>query len=130
MQKRPTDPKTLASAGENNKPLFESAVMATTTALICDLSVQVFCFSRDQLTRWQQVFATAETGNAPQVELRPQIHDLNRATLAEWQATLARQSSDLTVLAGFHTAQCRREISGAYVDALVEAVPSGLVVVA
>ena len=130
MQKRTTDPKSLASAGNHSKPLFESAVMAATTALICDLSVQVYCLSRDQLTRWQQVFADVEASDFLQNELRPQIHDLNRATLAEWKTTLARQDADLTVLAGFHTAQRRQEISAAYANALVEAVPSGMVVVA
>ncbi len=130
MQKRTTDPKTLASAGENNKPLFESAVMAATTALICDLSVQVICLSREQLNRWQEVFDLAEAEEFPVPEQRPKIHDLNRATLSEWKATLGQQRADLTVLAGFHAAKRRSEISAAYANALVNAVPSGMVVMA
>ena len=129
MQKRPTDPKTLASAGENCKPLFESAVMAATTALICDLSVQVLCLSHDQLTRWHQVFDLAEAENVSLNDQRPQIHDFNRATLAEWTAALSRQSADLTVLAGFHAAKRTQEVSAAYAR-LVKAVPSGMVVMA
>jgi hypothetical protein len=130
MQKRSIDPVTLATAGENSKPLFESAVLAATTALVCDLSVQVICLSGDQLHRWQAVFDLAETGNLSLQEQRPQIHDLNRATLSEWKTTLGEGHADLTVLAGFHTAQRRHEISASYANALVQAVPSGMVVMA
>ena len=130
MQKRTTDPKTLASAGDNCKPLFESAVMAATTALICDLSVQILCLSHDQLTRWHQVFDLAEAESIPLDDQRPQIHDLNRATLTEWKAALGQQRADLTVLAGFHAAKRRQEVSAAYANALVKAVPSGMVVMA
>jgi hypothetical protein len=130
MQKRTTDPKTLASAGNDCKPVFESAVMAATTALICDLSVQILCLTHDQLTRWHQVFDLTEAENASLNDLCPQIHDLNRATLAEWKAALGRQSADLTVLAGFHAAKRKQEISAAYAIALVKAVPSGMVVMA
>ncbi len=104
--------------------------MAATTALICDLSVQVICLSRDHLIRWQGVFDLAEAENFSVIEQHPQIHDLNRATLSEWKAALGQQRADLTVLAGFHAAKRRREISASYASALVQAVPSGMVVVA
>ena len=70
-------------------------------------------------------------GNALQFDgANLQIEDLNQATLAEWRRAFGQQPADMTVLAGFHAARRREEISAEYANALVDAVPEGLIVMA
>ena len=125
MQDQRSTHKSLAVAKTDAEPSFDHVARAAATALICDMSVQVLCLTDEQLQRWRRHFSHASVASA-----NLQIRDLNRATLAEWRTAVGQCRPDMTVLAGFHAARHRQEISAEYANALIDAVPAGLVVMA
>lgn len=125
MQQKRSRSKQLAVAGNHIEPSFETVSQAASTAALFKMSVQVLCLTQDQLRQWRRYIATL-----PAEDFDMQVHDLNRATLTEWQSTVEDKPSDMTVLAGFHAARHRREISTEYANSLIDAVAGGLVVMA
>lgn len=117
--------KQLAITGSSTEPSFETVSQAASTAALFKMSVQVLCLTQDQLQRWRSYVATL-----PADGLEMQVYDLNRATLDEWRSVMETEQSDMIVLAGFHAARHRHEISTEYADCLVDAVAGGLIVMA
>ena len=117
--------RSLAFAGMDAEPSFDTVARAASTAAIFDMSVQVLCLTHDQLVRWRRYVDELQIDT-----IDMSVRDLNRATLAEWRTAFGRRQTDMTVLAGFHAARNRQEISAEYANAFIDAVPEGLVVLA
>jgi hypothetical protein len=94
-------------------------------ATICGQSVCVLCLTQELLERWM---CQLEDLPAPITLL--DVVDTNRATLADWKELLSRDTHDVTVLHGAYPEIKAKRLSVGYVKALVDAVPSGLVIIA
>lgn len=108
------------------QPTFEEvADIAIASAVVCGQSVCVLCLTQDVLERWT---CRLEELTAPVTLL--DVLNTNRATLADWEDFLSSQTSDITVLHGARSELQANRLSAGYVKALVDAIPSGLVMVA
>lgn len=118
--------KTLAVPSPGREPNFEEvAGIALMGAAICGQSVCVLCLTQQILERWT---CYLEESSMPVTLL--DVLNTNRATLADWTKFLSGQTYDITVLHGVQSELRADHLSVCYVTALVDAVPSGLVVVA
>jgi hypothetical protein len=95
------------------------------TAALCNLSVCVLCLTQGMLERWMR---RLDEFSAPITLL--DVLNTNPATLADWEAFLSGGSYDVVVLHGAQVELQANRLSVGYVKALVDAVPSGLVIVA
>lgn len=122
----PQATKSLAIPAPGSRPRFEQvAAIALMAAEICGQSVCVLCLTQETLQRW---ICRLEKFSAPVTLL--DVLNTNRATLADWKTLLSQQSYDVTILHGVHYELQADRLSVGYVKELVDAVPSGLVVVA
>jgi hypothetical protein len=88
-------------------------------------SVCVLCLTQELLERWMREL---EQLSAPITLL--DVLNTNRATLADWKEMLGSHAYDVTVLHGACAELRAGRLSVGYVKVLVDAVPSGLVMVA
>jgi hypothetical protein len=116
--------KSLAVPVNGRVPSFEEVTGIIKLAVGFDLSVCVLCLNQPVLERW---IDWSEEQTEPITLL--DILNNNQATLSDWKDFLRNQSYDLTVLAGVKTELEAKRLSAGYVEALVKAVPSGLVMV-
>jgi hypothetical protein len=122
----PQATKSLAIPTPGSRPRFEHvAAIALMAAEICGQSVCVLCLTQETLQKW---ICRLEKDSA-QVTLLD-VLNTNRATLADWKTLLRQQAYDVTILHGVHHELQADRLSVGYVKELVDAVPSGLVVVA
>jgi hypothetical protein len=118
--------KPLAIPAPGSRPRFEEVTaIALMAAEICDQSVCVLCLTQETLQSW---IRRLEEFSAPVILL--DVLNTNRATLADWKALLSEQSYDVTILHDAQSELQANRLSVGYVKELVDAVPSGLVVVA
>jgi hypothetical protein len=121
-----TTNKSLAIPAHRKRPSFEEvAAIALMGATICGQLVCVLCLAQELLGRWM---CQLEELPAPITLL--DVVDTNRATLADWRKLLSSDTHDVTVLHGAYPELKAKRLSVGYVKALVDAVPSGLVIVA
>jgi hypothetical protein len=121
---RPT--KQLVVPAPGRRPTFEEVTgIALMGAAICGQSVCVLCLTQHMLERWA---CHLEELSTPVTHL--DVLNTNRATLADWTQFLSGQTYDITILHGAQSELRADRLSVRYVKALVDAVPSGLVVVA
>ena len=118
--------KSLAIPAPGRRPSFEEvAAIALMGATICGQSVCVLCLTQELLERWM---CKLEVLSAPVTLL--DVVNTNRATLEDWKELLSGHAYDVTVLHGTCRELRADRLSVGYVKALVDAVPSGLVIVA
>lgn len=118
--------KSLAIPAPGKRPSFEEvAAVALMGATICGQSVCVLCLTQELLERW---ICKLEVLSAPVTLL--DVVNTNRATLEDWKELLSSHAYDVTVLHGTCRELQANHLSVGYVKALVDAVPSGLVIVA
>lgn len=116
--------KSLAIPVSGREPTFEEVAGIVSLTVRFNMSVCVLCLNQPVLDRWLN---WSEKQSKSIILL--DILDDNRATLPDWKAFLHDQTYDLTVLAGVKTEVQAERLSVSYVDALVKAIPSGLVMV-
>lgn len=117
--------KSLAIPAPGREPTFdEVANIALVSAAVCDQSVCVMCLTHEVLERW---LCRLGEFSAPVALL--DVLNTNRATLNDWEAFLSNQIYDITVLHGVRSELHAKRLSSGYVRALIDAVPSGLVVI-
>lgn len=122
----PTTNKYLAIPTPDKRPVFEEvAGIALASAMVCNQSVCVLCLTQELLERWM---CHLEKLSTPITLL--DVVNTNRATLADWQELLSSNAYDVTVLHGTCQELQANRLSVSYVKALVDAAPSGLVIVA
>ena len=120
-----TASKSLAIPAQTEPPSFEEvSAIALMGATICGQAVCVLCLTQELLERW---VCQLEELPAPITLL--DVVDTNRATLADWKELLSRDTHDVTVLHGAYPELKAKRLSVGYVMALVDAVPSGLVII-
>jgi hypothetical protein len=118
--------KSLAIPAPGRNPSFKDVVAIAIMGALCGKqSVCVLCLTRKLLERWM---SELEKLSGPITLL--DVLNTNRATLADWKKLLSSQAYDVTVLHGACAELRAGRLSGGYVKALVDAVPSGLVLVA
>ena len=118
--------KSLAIPTPGIEPSFqEVATIAVMGATFCGQSVCVLCLTQEFLERWMCQLA----GHAASITLLD-VLNTNRATLRDWTELLGSHDYDITVLHGACSELRARRISVGYIRALIDAVPSGLVMVA
>ncbi|GAB4538451.1 MAG: hypothetical protein Kow0063_26280 [Anaerolineae bacterium] len=118
--------KSLAIPAPGKRPGFDQvAAIALMGAITCSQSVCVLCLTQELLERWLR---RLEELPAPVTLL--DVTGNNRATLKDWQELLGHHACDVTILHGACDELRVNRLSVGYVRALVEAVPSGLVVIA
>jgi hypothetical protein len=88
-------------------------------------SVCVLCLTEELLEGW---ISELEDLSAPITLL--DVLNANRATLVDWEELLGSHAYDVTVLHGACTELRAGRLSAGYVKVLMDAVPSGLVIVA
>jgi hypothetical protein len=94
-------------------------------ATVCGQSVCVLCLTQELLEGWMCQLA----GEAASITLLD-VLNTNRATLRDWTELLGSHNYDITVLHGACSELRTKRISLGYIKVLVDAVPSGLVVLA
>jgi hypothetical protein len=118
--------KSLAIPTPGIQPSFEEvATIAAMSATFCGQSVCVLCLTQEILERWMCQLA----GHSASITLLD-VLSTSRATLKDWTELLGSHDYDITVLHGACSELRARRISVGYVKALIDAVPSGLVMVA
>ena len=118
--------KSLAIPASGIQPSFqEVATIAVMGVTVCGQSVCVLCLTQELLERWMCHLA----GHAASITLLD-VLSTNRATLRDWTELLGSHNYDITVLHGACSELRAGRISVGYVKALIDAVPSGLVVIA
>jgi hypothetical protein len=118
--------KSLAIPAPGKRPSFDQvAAIALMGAITCNQSVCVLCLTQDLLERWM---CQLEEFPAPVTLL--DVVGNNRATLKDWKELLSSHACDLTILHGACVELRANRLSVGYVKALVDAVPSGLVMIA
>jgi len=121
-----TTNKSLAVPAPGKQPSFEEvAGIAIASAMVCNQSVCVLCLTQQLLERWMQEL---EELAVPITLL--DVVNTNRATLADWKELLSGNAYNVTVLHGTYRELRANRLSVGYVKALVDAVSSGLVIVA
>jgi len=119
----PVPTKVLAVPASGKQPAFDEVVDIAFTGAFCGLSVCVVCLTEEMLERWR---SRLEDLAHPVTLL--DVLNTNRATLEDWQTFLSAQTHDITVLHGVQSELSANKTSASYVTALVDAIPSGLVV--
>ncbi len=121
-----TTNKYLAIPAPGKRPVFEEiAGIALASALVCKQSVCVLCLTQEVLKRWS---LRLEEFFAPVTVL--DVLNTNCATLVDWEDFLRGYAYDVTILHGARSELRANNLSIGYIKALVDAVPSGLVIVA
>jgi len=111
--------KILAMARQNKQLSVDEIVDIARLGVMFDLSIGVLC--------WAESLQAAWVGLSKDIP-SPDVLDIDRATLTEWQAYLSSCSYDILVLHGARAAQQTGQLSAKYAEALVTSVPKGLVV--
>ncbi len=124
VRRHPVPTKVLAIPTSGKQSAFDEVVDIALTGAFCGLSVCVMCLTEEMLERWS---SRLEDLSHPVTLL--DVLDTNRAILEDWQTFLSAQTRDITVLHGVQSELSANRISASYVTALVDAIPSGLVVV-
>jgi hypothetical protein len=117
--------KSLAIPAPGRKPNFDDVAGIALTAALCNLSVCVLCLTQGMLGCWMR-----RLGDFSVPITLLDVLNTNRATLADWEVFLSGGSYDVIVLHGARVELQADRLSVGYVKALVDAVPSGLVMVA
>ncbi len=117
--------KTLIVPARGKHPTFDEVTGIALTGALCGLSVCVLCLTQEMLERWMR---RLDECSVPITLL--DVLNTNRATLTDWQALLTSQPYDVTVLHGVQSELQANRLSVGYVKSLVDAVPSGMVIVA
>lgn len=124
VRRHPVPTKVLAIPTSGKQPTFDEVVDIALTGAFCGLSVCVMCLTEEMLERWG---SRREDFFHPVTLL--DVQNANRATLEDWQTFLSAQTHDITVLHGVRSELSANRVSATYVTVLVDAIPSGLVVV-
>jgi len=122
-----TKTKSLAIPGKGTMPRFEDVFNIALIGTQFDLSVGVLCLTQEMLERWMRRLEEV-TEEFPVAE--PELLDANAATLEDWEAYLAEQTYNITVLSGARVELQESRISVDYVKTLVDAAPVGTIVLA
>ncbi len=117
--------KSLAVPNSGRPPTFNQVATVVLSGVQCRMPTGVLCLTQQAMAEWLDWPALL----APSIAAFDLL-DLNEAPLTDWQPFLSRQSYGLTVLHGACLELATGRLSVHYVMALVNAVPSGLVVVA
>jgi len=123
-EKRISD-KSLALPPGGQPPTFDQVVQIVLTGVMCRFSVGVLCLTQAALDDWLDWPSWHSAAIA-----RFDLLDCDQATLSDWQAFLSSQSYDLTVLYGVSAELAAARLSVRYVGKLVDAAPSGVVMLA
>jgi hypothetical protein len=114
--------KTFAIPNLGRQPSFEEIVDIALTAASFNQSVCVLCWGQVLHERWTHHLDSF----SPSASL--DVLDASHATLAEWKVLLGDSPYDIIVMHGVQAACQAERLSINYATALVDAVPSGLVV--
>jgi len=117
--------KSVMLPSSDKHPSFEEVASIALTGALFGQTVSVICLSHGMLVRWMQ--RLAKTGIAI---ASLELFDITCTTLAEWKILLGSQPYDITVFHGVEPELRARRLTVGHLRALVEAVPSGLVLVA
>ena len=121
-----TTTKSLAIPAKGTLPCFKDVFDIALTGAQFDLSVGVICLTEKMLERWMHSLEEV----AEEFSADPELLDANAATLEDWEAYLAGQSYNITVLSGAREELQHRRISVDYVKTLIDAAPVGTIVLA
>lgn len=103
---------------------FAEVASLILVSLFSGLTVRIVCLTQEYYNRWQ-VWLNCIPTNAGHLEL----FEANQATLKDCVEFLTEHPGDIVVLHGACTELWTHQISTAYVSALVETVPDGIVMV-
>ena len=118
----PFSQKSLAIPAPGKQPTFDEVADIVLTGAHFELSSCVLCLAQEMLERWIN-----RLDNSPAPVALLDVLNTNQATLTDWQMFLRRQVYDITVLSGALAEMQAGRLSPGYVQALVDAIPSGLV---
>ena len=114
-------------AASKSPPQLDDVGNVVTVALCFEMHVCVFCFTEQMLEHWR---LTSEEYAGESEMTRLSVLDSNRMTLAEWKAYLQNKTHDLTILSGAHSQIQTGQLSKRYIEQLIGAVPTGIVMLA
>jgi hypothetical protein len=114
--------KSLAVPAPGASPTFDNVADIALTAASFEQAICVMCLTQELLKRWMLKLNASDASVASL-----DTFDANRATLADWEAFLSAQSYDIVVLHGVRAELQARRLSVSYVKSLMDAIPSGLV---
>lgn len=117
--------KSLALPTGSQPPTLDEVVQTILAGVMCHLSVGVLCLAHLALDEWLDW-----PGRLLPSLARFDILDCDQATLSDWQTFLSSQSYDLIVLHGACAEMQAGQLAAHYVTALIDAVPSGVIVIA
>lgn len=118
--------KSLVIPAPGKRPSFDQvAAIALVGAITCSQSVCVLCLTQDLLEHWM-----SQLEELPAPVMLLDVVGNNRATLKDWKKLLSSHACDLTILHGACAELRANRLSVGYVRALVDAVPSGFVMIA
>ncbi len=117
--------KSLIVPAPGRQPTFDNVTNIVFLGMLCDLSVCVICLSEESWQCWQGWREKCQ-GSVTLMDL----FNINQAVLADWETFLGSHPYDMIVLDGARVELQADRISVGYVTTLVEAVPSGMVMVA
>ena len=114
--------KSLAVPAPGTSPTFDDVADIALTTAFFEQSVCVMCLTQELLERWMFKLDAFDAS----VALLDML-DANRATLSDWETYLSGQSYDIVVLHGVRAELQTGCLSVSYVKSLMDAIPSGLV---
>ena len=120
-----TSGKSLALPTGGQPPTFDQVLQIVLTGVMCRFSVGVMCLTQAALDDWLDW-----PGRYSSAMARFDLLDCDQATLRDWQAFLGSHSYDMIVLHGACAELPAGRLSVRYVTALVDAAPTGTVVLA
>lgn len=104
---------------------FEEIARVARVNALCGCTVCVLCLNEEIYATW-----LCWTEEWPASLTLLDVLDSNRATLRDWQRYLRSQPHNMTILHGACAELQAGRVAVSYVAALVDAVPSGIIVVA
>lgn len=116
--------KRLAIPRPGQQHTFAEVASLVLVSLFTGLTVRIVCLTQESYDHWL-VWLNCIPANAGLLEL----FDANQATLKDCVEFLTEHPGDIVVLHGACTELWPHQISTAYVSALVETVPDGIVMV-
>ncbi len=115
--------KSLVVPAPGTSPTFDDVADIALTAAFLEQAVCVICLTQEFLAQWM---LKLNAFDAPIASL--DTFDANRSTLADWEIFLSGQSYDVVVLHGVRAELQARRLSVSYVKSLMDAIPSGMVI--
>lgn len=111
--------KTIAIPALGQQPAFQEIAEIMQVGAACDLSICILGLTPDIAAQWQAAVQIWPT------KVVPHLLEADIVTLTEWQTLHRTTPYDITLLHGLEA----EHISATYIEALLHAIPAGMVVI-